>query len=92
MADFEPVEIDFMYGGNTQAEGARIIKTTEEIAAAQVKAKADIERHNAAILELKKDLVGLGTTYKQAMSTQQKSEILTEIELTKKTYSTKRRL
>ena len=84
MADFEPVEIDFMYGGNTQAEGARIIKTTEEIAAAQVKAKADIERHNAAILELKKDLVGLGTTYKQAMSTQQKSEILTEIELTKK--------
>ena len=21
MADFEPVEIDFMYGGNTQAEG-----------------------------------------------------------------------
>ena len=84
MADFEPVEIDFMYGGNTQAEGARIIKTTEEIAAAQVKAKADIERHNAAILELKKDLVGLGTAYKQAMSTQQKSEILTEIELTKK--------
>ena len=84
MADFEPVEIDFMYGGNTQAEGARIIKTTEEIAAAQVKAKADIERHNAAILELKKDLVGLGSAYKQAMSTQQKSEILTEIELTKK--------
>lgn len=84
MADFEPVEIDFMYGGNTQAEGARIIKTTEEIAAAQAKAKADVERHSAAIMELKKDLVGLGTAYKQAMSKQQKSEILTEIELTKK--------
>lgn len=84
MADFEPVEIDFMYGGNTQAEGARIIKTTEEIAAAQAKAKADVERHSNAIMELKKDLVGLGTAYKQAMSKQQKSEILTEIELTKK--------
>ncbi|MDX9747406.1 MAG: hypothetical protein RBT57_02795 [Paludibacter sp.] len=32
MADFEPVEIDFMYGGNTQAEGKKIEQSLESIA------------------------------------------------------------
>jgi len=32
MADFEPVEIDFMYGGNTQTEGKKIEKSLESIA------------------------------------------------------------
>lgn len=84
MADFEPVELDFMYGGNTQAEGAKIVKTTEQIAAAHAEAAKMVVRHEATLVELRKDLVELGTAYKQAMSKQQKSEILTEIELTKK--------
>ena len=41
-------------------------------------------RSNAVVLELRKDLVELGVAYKQATTRQQKSEILTEIELTKK--------
>jgi len=79
----EPVELDFIYGGNTATEGPKIVKSTEEIAAAHAKAKLDIDRHNAAIVELRKDLVGLGADYKQATKSQ-KSEILADIELTKK--------
>lgn len=84
MSDFDPVEIDFMYGGNTETEGAKIVKTTEEIAEAHSQATKMVERHNTTILELRKDLVSLGTAYKQATTKNQKSELLTEIELTKK--------
>ena len=75
MADFEPVELDFMYGGNTQAEGAKIVKTTEQIATAHAEATKMVNRHNAVVLELRKDLVELGVAYKQATTRQQKSEI-----------------
>lgn len=80
----EPVEIDFIYGGNTQTEGKKIEMSLEAIAIASEQAKAKFERHQAAVIELKKDLVSLGTSYKQATTKQGKSDILTEIELTKK--------
>lgn len=80
----EPVQLDFIYGGNTQAEGAKIIATTEQIATAHADATKMVARHSATIVELKKDLVELGTAYKQATTKAGKSEILSEIELTKK--------
>jgi len=80
----EPVEIDFMYGGNTETEGAKIEKSLDDISAAHIRVKSDILRHDEALLNLRKDLVGLGTDYKNATSKDQKSEILSEIEITKK--------
>lgn len=80
----EPVEIDIRLKQNVDAEGKKAVQSIDAIAAATEKAKAMIERHQTGVVELRKDLVGLGTAYKQATSKQQKSEILTEIELTKK--------
>lgn len=53
MADFEPVEIDFMYGGNTQAEGKKIEKSMDDIANASKKAQADI----TAAAKVQSDLI-----------------------------------
>ena len=48
----EPVQLDFIYGGNTQAEGAKIIATTEQIATAHADATKMVARHSATIVEL----------------------------------------
>lgn len=80
----EPVEIDIRLKQNVDAEGKKAVQSIEAIAAATANAKAMIDRHQAGIVELKKDLVELGIAYKKATTKEGKSEILTEIELTKK--------
>ncbi|NCB68981.1 MAG: hypothetical protein EOM47_09045 [Bacteroidia bacterium] len=80
----EPVEIDIRLKQNVATEGKKVTQSIEAIAAATEKAKAMIDRHQAGIVELKKDLVELGIAYKKATTKEGKSEILTEIELTKK--------
>jgi len=79
----EPVEIDFMIGGNTVTEGKKVEQTFDEITLSVNGLTNDIGRHRTALIELQKDLVGLGIAYKTATKTQ-KSELLQDIELTKK--------
>ena len=80
----EPVEIDIRLKQNVDTEGKKVTQSLNEIAAATERAKSMIDRHQAGIVELKKDLVELGIAYKKATTKEAKSEILTEIELTKK--------
>lgn len=61
MADFEPVEIDFMYGGNTQTEGKKIEKSLESIA----KKSQDVQ---AQVNQVGKQAVGFNSL---TMSVQQ---------------------
>lgn len=79
----EPVNIDFMLGGNVSAEGPKIEKSMDDITKSISDATSMIDRHKSAIVDLKKDLVELGVSYRQATKSQ-KSEILADIELTKK--------
>ena len=63
MADFEPVEIDFMYGGNTQTEGKKIEKSLENIA----KKSQDVQ---AQVNQVGKQAVGfnsLGNSVQQVV-------------------------
>lgn len=48
MADFEPVELDFIIGGNTQTEGKKIVKSMDDITSASKKAQADAVKSAAA--------------------------------------------
>lgn len=79
----EPVEIDFIIGGNAATEGKKVEQTFDEITNSVNALTANIDRHKVAITALQKDLVELGVSYRQATKSQ-KSEILEEIELTKK--------
>lgn len=70
MADFEPVELDFIIGGNTETEGAKIIASMKNIANSQEKAKAAIKTQIADtkdnIKQIESDLSKLDAAFKNA--------------------------
>lgn len=70
MSDFEPVELDFIIGGNTETEGAKIIASMKNIAAEQEKAKSAIKTQIADtksnIKQIESDLTKLEAAFKKA--------------------------
>lgn len=79
----EPVQIDFIYGGNTEAEGEKIEQSMDNIANASKKAQADITKAAAAqaavIKQIEADIKGLEKQLSQAAPGNAKSALIDEL-------------
>ena len=79
----EPVEIDFIYGGNTQTEGAKIEQSMDNITAASKKAQADVTKAAAVqagiIKQIEADIKSLENQLTKAAPGSAKMEITQEL-------------
>jgi len=57
MADFEPVEIDFIYGGNTQSEGQKIEQSMKNITEASKSSVAAVQQSGASAVDAVKSQI-----------------------------------
>lgn len=88
MSDFEPVKIDFMYGGNTDKEGKKIEQSLGNITAAAGKAQADVKKAAAEqaniIKQIEKDIKGLENKLSKTAPGAAKMALVGELNAAKK--------
>ena len=88
MSDFEPVQIDFMYGGNTGTEGKKIEQSLGKITDASKKAQADVTKTAAAqaavIKQIEADIKGLENQLSKAAHGNAKMQLIAELNAAKR--------
>jgi hypothetical protein len=88
MSDFEPVQIDFIYGGNTETEGKKIGQSLGTIADASKKAQADVTKAAAAqatvIKQIEADIKGLESRLSKAAPGNAKMMLTQELNAAKR--------
>lgn len=88
MSDFEPVQIDFMYGGNTGTEGKKIEQSLGKITDASKKAQADVTKTAAAqaavIKQIEADIKGLENQLSKAAPGNAKMQLIAELNAAKR--------
>ena len=88
MSDFEPVEIDFVYGGNTATEGPKIEQSMQNIAEAGKKAIEETQQKirdtKSNIAQIESDLKNLQKSFDKAAPGNQKEFFGLELNAAKK--------